>query len=284
MPTGAVSIHAPTRGATHHHTAHGAVLHVSIHAPTRGATRCCSTRMRHIRFNSRAHAGRDSPKAAPTFSSVSIHAPTRGATPRIRRNQGVLGFNSRAHAGRDNYSEAVLARQIKFQFTRPRGARRVCDADGQAEGGFNSRAHAGRDRNGRAASAAATFQFTRPRGARPQPAALHQGRAVSIHAPTRGATARGKYNDAMLNVVSIHAPTRGATDWCGEYSDCETQFQFTRPRGARLHLDGPSRQQRGVSIHAPTRGATWKDSIAAWTHPRFNSRAHAGRDAHKESK
>ena len=55
---------------------------------------------------------------------------------------------------------------------------------------------------------------------------------VSIHAPTRGATAMGCKNPSGIS-VSIHAPTRGAT--CAGI----VLLRF-----------------RQVSIHAPTRGAT----------------------------
>jgi len=35
-------------------------------------------------------------------------------------------------------------------------------------------------------------------------------------------------------------------------------FQSTRPRGARLDLDGLINLKFNVSIHAPTRGATYR--------------------------
>ena len=54
------------------------------------------------RFNSRAHEGRDLFRASGlALQYVSIHAPTRGATCRFR----------------------ILLQRVKFQFTRPRGAR-----------------------------------------------------------------------------------------------------------------------------------------------------------------
>ena len=97
---------------------------VSIHAPTGGATtRRCSPRVRsafqftrprgarrsrpcrpslHPRFNSRAHGGRD---------------------PRLRDDRvDGRGFNSRAHGGRDEFRHGDGSRKA-FQFTRPRGAR-----------------------------------------------------------------------------------------------------------------------------------------------------------------
>ena len=100
---------------------------------------------------------------------------------------------------------------------------------------------------------------------------------VSIHAPTRGATAICPI-ERLTSPVSIHAPTRGATH--------------------RLRLVALSKD---VSIHAPTRGATcyllakMRFRWFQFTHPRgvrlvgvnlvlclipsFNSRTHAGCDS-----
>ena len=165
-----------------------------------------------------------------------------------------------------------------FQFTHPRGVR---------------------PRQSTAPETPPQFQFTHPRGVRHLTArdavTLF---TVSIHAPTRGATTAPKLV-ATKTDVSIHAPTRGATDPRAETTShrCVSihaptrgathpvrldavvvcQFQFTHPRGVRLHKvwqDGSyirfnSRTHEGcdsatseegedkkVSIHAPTRGAT----------------------------
>ena len=122
----------------------------------------------------------------------------------------------------------------------------------------------------------ARFQFTRPRGARPTFDSDVRASKVSIHAPARGATL-SRLSFMRLTMVSIHAPARGATTMMGDV-DAIKLFQFTRPRGARLHdlpyiIDGDAFQftrPRGarpqcyhrklayldVSIHAPARGAT----------------------------
>ena len=57
------------------------------------------------------------------------------------------------------------------------------------------------------------FQSTHPHGVRLVPKEYNaKGIGVSIHAPTRGATATFTSTlVAILAVVSIHAPTRGAT-------------------------------------------------------------------------
>ena len=76
---------------------------------------------------------------------------------------------------------------------------------------------------------------------------------VSIHAPTRGATALRSLC-SVLAEVSIHAPTRGAT---GKIS--------------------VGSQDEKVSIHAPTRGAThWH--ILLFHNSSFNPRTHEGCD------
>src|SRR5579885_3356877 len=80
----------------------------------------------------------------------------------------------------------------------------------------------------------------------------------------------------QARAVSIHAPARGAT-YCVYSAQAQPMFQSTRPRGARLAMLTPSRifarfnpraragrdnelENRAegmlVSIHAPARGAT----------------------------
>ena len=193
-----------------------------------------------------------------SHGTVSIHAPARGATS----------------------SSSALP------------PRRTC---------FNSRAREGRDRYLFGAGVAvATFQFTRPRGARPFPHVLKLlVITVSIHAPARGATHKRQRCPASHD-VSIHAPARGATVFTSSSSRSRLcfnsraregrdrdkvrlhrvrQFQFTRPRGARLStcpspakdcggFNSRAREGRDVaagappvvvswvSIHAPARGAT----------------------------
>ena len=82
---------------------------------------------------------------------------------------------------------------------------------------------------------------------------------VSIHAPTRGATARLSYS-AVLQRVSIHAPTRGATDApCYRLSRVES-FNPRTHEGCDRKTSGDHCRKR-VSIHAPTRGATFRHSL-----------------------
>ena len=123
---------------------------VSIHAPTRGAT------------------GKTCPHTPK--SPVSIHAPTRGATgcPSLGINKNV-GFNPRTHTGCDRRSTSSKSRSVSF----------------------NPRTHTGCDFDFWTKQLCFEFQSTHPHGVR-------QGKigiigagnyTVSIHAPTRGATA-----------------------------------------------------------------------------------------------
>ncbi len=203
---------------------------VSIHAPTRGATACCCTKNAIARFNPRAHAGRDpcvsSPLIHALFQStrprgarpamnhhgamldVSIHAPTRGATVNAGFYIAPACFNPRAHAGRDlPFTHCCTACGVSIHAP-TRGATNNFYAP-VVTAGFNPRAHAGRDHRILEMHNTVLFQSTRPRGARRASRAVHPLLAVSIHAPTRGATPNKRY--------------------CRRQST----FQSTRPRGAR---------------------------------------------------
>ncbi len=166
--TDLVSIHAPTRGATHVDTQSIRSPAVSIHAPTRGATRLAElsdaverfqftrprgarrdsgTRLAHHHgFNSRAHAGRDSFTASQFLADlVSIHAPTRGATLQTTTPWDTAVFQFTRPRGARLAASVAHALRVGFQFTRPRGARHVAQQLHNHLYGFNSRAHAGRD-------------------------------------------------------------------------------------------------------------------------------------------
>ena len=83
------------------HVTRGAV---SIHAPARGATRPCGAfQGTEKSFNPRAREGRDHTLRSPgKGAGVSIHAPARGATTGARRTrEQERRFNPRAREGRD---------------------------------------------------------------------------------------------------------------------------------------------------------------------------------------
>ena len=165
---------------------------VSIHAPARGAT-----------FH-QTHS--------PALRGVSIHAPARGATELRLSQVRALPVSIHAPARGATYRDMIRVYSGGFQFTLPRGERRVCrhipiayllvSIHAPARGatsvstmervrshGFNSRSREGSDRE-------------RPK--------RHLHSSVSIHAPARGATEFISSLSAVRQ-VSIHAPARGAT-------------------------------------------------------------------------
>ena len=165
--------------------------------------------------------------------SVSIHAPTWGATKAMAIPIVNFGFNPRSHMGSDQRNASLSVSFYMFQSTLPHGERRAL-ALRQAE--------------------FLQFQSTLPHGERP---ARREG-------------------EGCPSAVSIHAPTWGAT--AATYDDCNAeQFQSTLPHGER-HLASTlassascfnPRSHMGsdytlrhklslilVSIHAPTWGAT----------------------------
>ena len=144
----------------------------------------------------------------------------------------------------------------KFQSTLPRGERLDSWLVGFLSGYFNPRSHEGSDYPNSAVRAKI---------------------AISIHAPTRGATVPGM-PDLDLPVISIHAPTRGATIFTrwnfstyGDFNPRSHEGSDSTLRTLRYH--------RTISIHAPTRGATCFRCILRWPPtPDFNPRSHEGSD------
>ena len=253
---------------------------VSIHAPTRGATfnpfQCLQD---WKSFNPRTHEGCDKVMALVHLEIlVSIHAPTRGATgsrnviyahqgfqsthPRGVRPQMVsclgalLSFNPRTHEGCDTYGGTSLHQQsgfnprthegcdatvfkyllpiFMFQSTHPRGVRPHVPP---LQVGSNR------------------FQSTHPRGVRPGLSSSDSVNfQVSIHAPTRGATAQETMSDAALLFQSTHP--RGVRLGSSSQNKTNKMFQSTHPRGVRRTEQMQFLKDLSVSIHAPTRGAT----------------------------
>ena len=169
--------------------------------------------------------------------SVSIHAPTWGAT------SSIILFRS----------------SVKFQSTRPRGARPNQQSEhNQQYQSFNPRAHVGRDPNfGTMCYWDTKFQSTRPRGARRS--TFEHSRVNTTSFNPRAHVGRDAHQRVACDVVmwvSIHAPTWGATQCRLIRGLAGLKFQSTRPRGARP---------------TATR-ATSSNEVG------FNPRAHVGRD------
>ncbi len=189
------------------------------------------------------------------------------------------GFNPRAHAGRDDIPAPCQAGYAAFQSTRPRGARPVTIArDGPIRLVSIHAPTRGATDQSRQADADTRFQSTRPRGARhiandintvlnefqsTRPRGARRGgiparggiRAVSIHAPTRGATWRnprarrnpscfnprahaGRDSSPMISTpcsTSFNPRAHAGRDVAESPRAAESElFQSTRPRGARL--------------------------------------------------
>jgi len=146
--------------------------------------------------------------------------------------------------------------RVKFQSTRPRGARLLPPTTLRRYlTSFNPRAHAGRDCH------YDIIDWLQP---------------VSIHAPTRGATRFKGDNLVPEFTVSIHAPTRGATTGKAE-PWAALQFQSTRPRGARQIKETQFQEPTGFNPRAHA-GRDVCVCHLYWGTVCFNPRAHAGRD------
>ena len=101
---------------------------------------------------------------------------------------------------------------------------------------------------------------------------------ISIHAPTRGATIDWVSNP-LCNAISIHAPTRGATKK-ERLKGGKNEFQSTLPRGERRAELQALETVQAISIHAPTRGATGDSRRPAVGNFYFNPRSHEGSDSY----
>jgi len=166
-------------------------------------------------FNPRAHVGRDIgfDRVSVRVMLVSIHAPTWGATWRLHNASVEYAVSIHAPTwGATSYGPAVVLQIESFNPRAHVGRDSRLPRHKHHPRRFNPRAHVGRDLPALAArSPARVFQSTRPRGARHMlPAEALDVGAVSIHAPTWGATA-----PLYRRQIRVR------------------QFQSTRPRGAR---------------------------------------------------
>ena len=143
-------------------------------------------------------------------------------------------FNSRSREGSDRHVHTHQARASEFQFTLPRGERRIvahlCVLGFRS---FNSRSREGSDVIYTSMHKIWRVSIHAPaRGATGITYAGDRPKSVSIHAPARGATDREE-GQAHTQAVSIHAPARGATR-LDSVTQQVLEFQFTLPRGERL--------------------------------------------------
>ena len=169
----------------------------------------------------------------------------------------LTSFNSRTHAGCDVVTLRIIGLMTRFQFTHPRGVRRL-DTIADWVG--------------------AVFQFTHPRGVRRTIRDFTKTLPRSFNSRTHAGCDKCNDHEAYLEEkVSIHAPTRGATFGAGEI--LRSIFRFnSRTHAGCDHNASSINIHATVSIHAPTRGATLLLTIVNCIFARFNSRTHAGCD------
>ena len=164
---------------------------------------------------------------------VSIHAPTRGATSTnqlvdtikqfqsthplgVRQNgecdrYDLNGFNPRTHSGCDQTVFDFKVTNSLFQSTHPLGVRLISSNKRVSIRSFNPRTHSGCDQCSRhTCSVTQSFNPRTHSGCDSYLKVIADHSFVSIHAPTRGATAT-QLRIEKARLVSIHAPTRGAT-------------------------------------------------------------------------
>ncbi len=167
---------------------------------------------------------------------ISIHAPTRGATKLIDElTNPKLVFQSTLPRGERHLQMPALLEATPISIHAPtRGATSESGRNPLLSANFNPRSHEGSDHNHKwFPKHKHGFQSTLPRGERlMQMRILVSKGAISIHAPTRGAT---------LTALEIYL---------------FTSFQSTLPRGERQNKLGLLVEFLKISIHAPTRGAT----------------------------
>ncbi len=143
----AVSIHAPTRGATLLRYAERPNLRfqsthprgVRLHDETESASQ--------RRFNPRTHAGCDSPRGTEIVHERGFNPRTHAGCDSSRLFLPSIDgcFNPRTHAGCDKEFQTLLSEARAFQSTHPRGVRPALPAPVRTGHGFNPRTHAGCD-------------------------------------------------------------------------------------------------------------------------------------------
>ena len=198
---------------------------------------------------------RELPGPLPVQHGVSIHAPTQGATksPTCRPRWRSC-FNPRTHAGCDVHLSPNFDKPVKFQSTHPRRVRRPRGRARQIAS-FNPRTHAGAPPDSARACTRGCFNPRTHAGCDWRHSRCVWHWAVSIHAPTQGAT-RSYLRDKRPKLV----------------------FQSTHPRRVRPSATTDDVVVFQVSIHAPTQGATVLSSNASDVRTCFNPRTHAGCD------
>ena len=167
-----------------------------------------------IYFNPRSHEGSD---LHPTKNSgagwiISIHAPTRGATVKNRFGLTDGKFQSTLPRGERRRKWKVFLVCIYFNPRSHEGSDSGTECISNAFRNFNPRSHEGSDTliTG-TAMPSIIFQSTLPRGERHLDISLHLNSGHFNPRSHEGSDANGIDPGDIEFVISIHAPTRGAT-------------------------------------------------------------------------
>ena len=122
------------------------------------------------------------------------------------------------------------------------------------------------------------FQFTPLREGRPGREVQQAGnQAISIHAPTRGATVSALASSCWVYRFQFTPLREGRLSSLG-ITTVAAIFQFTPLREGRLIQLCLRYLPAGISIHAPTRGATHGHPCFPAAEDHFNSRPYARGD------
>ena len=189
-------------------------------------------------FNPRSHKGSDEIFRGGSMSRRNFNPRSHKGSDRDpgQKRHCNSGFQSTLPQGERQGGQTMSYKLMQFQSTLPQGERRMATSDKsrfkeisihaptrgatnhsisyhQGKKNFNPRSHKGSDSGASGIGRCAVeFQSTLPQGERQmdRPQSLSFC-AISIHAPTRGATQMPDL-DKTGGCISIHAPTRGATE------------------------------------------------------------------------
>ena len=163
---------------------------------------------------------------------ISIHAPTRGATHFGRKCNQHQEFQSTLPQGERRHKREVIKCQKKFQSTLPQGERHIWILKYIIVSNFNPRSHKGSDRL-RAVLHGQKRDFN-PRshkGSDNNTWAVSDAVAISIHAPTRGATL---FSGTVQNLTPYFNPRshKGSDHETAEFVAKQTDFNPRSHKGS----------------------------------------------------
>ena len=126
---------------------------------------------------------------------------------------------------------------VQFQSTHPRGVRPpLCSRRWSSKKFQSTHPRGVRHQLSLGTYAVEVFQSTHPRGVRRIIDAAYVAETEFQSTHPRGVRQKQREATLKTNEVSIHAPTRSATAWSNFDILVEGVFQSTHPRGVRLYI------------------------------------------------